>query len=74
VTRAPICELKTSAELTFIVLARTATDNETDPLETTKDEIDSFPMIGDVNIFLKESSACEAEAEVEVMIAGLSRK
>jgi hypothetical protein len=62
--------------LTFIVLARTATDEESDPLGITKDEIDSLPMIGDVNIFLKESSdgEYEAEAEVEVMIAGLSLK
>jgi len=61
--------------LTFIVLARTATDKETDLLGITKDEIDSLPMIGDVNMFLKASSdgEYEAEAEVEVMIAGLSR-
>ena len=54
-----------------------ATDKQTDPLGLTKDEIDSLPMIGDVNIFLRESSddgEYVAEAEVEVMIAGLSRK
>ena len=56
----------TFAELTFIVLARTNEAN--DP-----GSINLLPMIGDVNLFLKDSETEEGdqkEAEVEIMIAG----
>lgn len=55
----------TYTELTFIILARTNEAN--DP-----GSISQLPMIGDVNLFLKDSETEEEqkEAEVEIMIAG----
>lgn len=59
------------AELTFIVLARGAEINGNTPNILTKTDIDSLPMIGDVNLFLKASEIeSETEGEIEVMIAG----
>ncbi len=69
-------------ELTFIILARTdvTTDirncdewSPSDESMPSREEIDSFPMIGDVNLFLKGMPSDEDfEAEVEIMIAGES--
>lgn len=56
----------TFTELTFIVLARTS--EASDP-----GSISLLPMIGDVNLFLKDSETEQGdrkEAEVEIMIAG----
>lgn len=69
-------------ELTFIILARPESDNDT---STDSDSLfDAVRMIGDVNLFLKGSPSTnagndgdggdgddDAEAEVEIMIAGV---
>jgi hypothetical protein len=62
--------------LTFIVVA--CPSEQTHPF--TVEEVKTFPMIGDVNLFLKGTLPwCEEriddeefEAEVEIMIAGVS--
>lgn len=65
-----------SLELTFIILAR-----EDPPLREllTSEDISCLRMIGDVNLFVKESEKDEEEGqshvvqegEIEVMIAGM---
>ncbi|CAE6520600.1 unnamed protein product [Rhizoctonia solani] len=62
-------------KLTFIILARTAPN----PATTDPDAIRELPMIGDVNLFLKDTETDDGdrkEAEVEIMIAerGYRRK
>lgn len=64
-------------ELTFIILARTDVTTDirncdewrpSDESMPSREEIDSFPMIGDVNLFLKGIPSDEDfEAEVEIM-------
>ena len=57
-------------ELTFIVLARPLEPLSSDA-ELTNEDIKALPMIGDVNLFLKNSREDpEFEVECEVMIAG----
>jgi hypothetical protein len=66
-----------SLELTFIILARE--DPPTREL-LTSDDISCLRMIGDVNLFIKQSEKGEEEGqshiaqegEIEVMIAGMS--
>ena len=57
-------------ELTFIVLARPLEPPPPDA-ELTNEDIKALPMIGDVNLFLKNPREDpEFEVECEVMIAG----
>ena len=57
-------------ELTFIVLARTLEPTPSG-VEITNEDIIALPMIGDVNLFFKNSREDpEFEVECEVMIAG----
>lgn len=54
-------------ELTFIILARAN-------LGTDPESMRQLPMIGDVNLFLKDVETDDGdrkEAEIEIMIAGL---
>jgi hypothetical protein len=60
----------TTTELTFIILARPLEPTPTN-LELTNEDIRALPMIGDVNLFFKNSrEGPEFEVECEVMIAG----
>lgn len=57
-------------ELTFIVLARPLEPTPSG-VEITNEDIRVLPMIGDVNLFFKNSRQDpEFEVECEVMIAG----
>ena len=57
-------------ELTFIVLARPLEPTPSG-IEITNEDIIALPMIGDVNLFFKNSREDpEFEVECEVMIAG----
>ena len=57
-------------ELTFIVLARPL-EPTLSGVEITNEDIRALPMIGDVNLFFKNSRQDpEFEVECEVMIAG----
>ncbi|KAI0037697.1 hypothetical protein FA95DRAFT_1506665 [Auriscalpium vulgare] len=57
-------------KLTFIVLARPIGDSDYPQGELTDEAIRALPMVGDVNLFLKnDRDDPEFEIEVEVMIA-----
>ncbi len=57
-------------ELTFIILARPLEPMPSE-VELTNEDIKALPMIGDVNLFFKNSREDpEFEVECEVMIAG----
>lgn len=58
-------------ELTFIILARpTPADGAPKEKIPSADEIRTYPMIGDVNLFLPHG--VEEDVECEIMIAGAS--
>ena len=64
----------TSSELTFIILVRSSAHSSFNARSNpaSPSEINSYQMIGDVNLFLKGSLDDEnLEAEVEIMIAGM---
>ena len=66
--------LSLAAELTFIILANEPRLSAKDTAGRVDiDWLKSLPMVGDVNLFLKgDPSDEDFEAEVEIMIAGVS--
>jgi len=57
-------------KLTFIILVRPDNNQDGDLSHLSDDDIRrSFPMVGDVNLFLTENDSGGRQAEVEVMVA-----